>query len=181
MPKREIKIEQDTFRRLEQHARPLEDADAVINKALDAFEERLQETGTTPRKYKNISERDIPDLTHTKVIKASIDGVPVQSPRWRYVLDQMLILAGKRNYDASQIGKMFSLNVEPGRRTDNGYTYLKEINISVQGTSANKTCQAMIQAARQLELVIDIQFQWRNNDKAERPGEFGRIRNSSNS
>ena len=93
----------------------------------------------------------------------------------------MLILAGKRNYNASQIGRMFSLNVETGRRTDNGYTYLKEINISVQGTSANKTCKAMIQAAQQLEVVIDIQFQWRNNDKAERPGEFGRIKNSSNS
>ena len=183
MTKRVIRIEQATFRRLGQHAETFESEDALINRILDAFEKQLRESKPTHRKprtkfreHKNVSENSLPDLKHTKVIRALVDGVPIQKLAWRYVLDQVLISAEKKNYDISQITKWVSLNTVAGFRKGKGYTYIEDINISVQGMSADNTCQASIQIARKIGVKIDIQFQWQLKDGAERPGKFGRIK-----
>ena len=183
MTKKVIKIEQATFRRLGQHAETFESEDALINRILDAFEKQHPKPKPTPRdpreKFRDleiISEKNLPDLKHTKIIRALVDGVPIQKLAWRYVLDQVLISTEKQNYDISQIARRVSLNIVTGFRKGKGYTYIEDINISVQGMSANKTCQASIQIAQKIGVEIDIRFQWNFKDKAQRPGEFGRIK-----
>ena len=183
MTKREIKIEQATFRRLGKHAETFESEDALINRILDAFEKQHPKPKPTPieqretfREIEVISEKSLPDLKHTKIIKALVDGIPIQKLAWRYVLDQVLISAEKKNYDISQIARWVSLNIVTGFRKGKGYTYIEDINISVQGMSANKTCQASIQVARKIGVEIDIRFQWNFKAKARRAGEFGHIK-----
>ena len=184
MTKREIKIEQTTLQRLEKLSKPLEDADAVINRVLDEFERRQKPETYLPKErepeseeeYEFTSEEELPDLTHTRVISASIDGVYIPKPRWRYLLNYALILVGKEVCAPNQIGTIFSLNITTGRKTDTGYAYLRDINISVQAADSNKTCRTLIKATRRLGVKVDIQFQWHAKDGAERPGKFGRIK-----
>ena len=183
MTKKVIKIEQATFRRLGQHAETFESEDTLINRVLDEFEIR-QKPKTIPRKpeptseeeYEFTSEEELPDLTHTRVISASIDGVYIPKPRWRYLLNYALILVGKEVCAPNQIGTIFSLNIKTGCKTDTGYAYLRDINISVQAADSNKTCRTLIKATRRLGVKVDIQFQWHAKYGAERPGKFGRIK-----
>ena len=96
----DLVIEQSTFERLQRHARPLVDTtDMVVNRALDALE--LHERSATQEVYQSIAERQInprrlPDLTHTKVLDASLNGKRFVKPNWNQLVNQILIRAMKQ-------------------------------------------------------------------------------------
>ena len=82
----EITVEQSTFERLQRHAEPLVDsADKVVNRALDALEQtgsRVVADSGTSNSERRIDPNDLPNLTHTKVLDASLDGDILAKPNW---------------------------------------------------------------------------------------------------
>lgn len=58
-----------------------------------------------------------------------------------------------------------------GRKEDEGYGYLPEIDISVQGQDANAACRAIVMAAQGLGIGLDVGFMWRPKESAAYPGE----------
>jgi hypothetical protein len=176
-----ITIQQSTFERLQRHARPLIDSsDAVINKAVDALEWIAQERPTAARAEvssgtRSIDPRALPRLTHTKLLEAFIEGQPIAKANWNRLLDQILILAMKRVGSFEKLRQACPVNVVKGRKEDDGYSYLREIDISVQGQDANGACRAIATAAQGLGIAIDITFMWRLKEAAAHPGERGRL------
>ena len=86
----EVTIEQSTFERLQQHARPLIDTtDSVIVRALDALDERGGSSARADQVLKLPPRNQplgalafgpnmpLPDVRHTRMLAASIDGEPV--------------------------------------------------------------------------------------------------------
>ncbi len=175
----EISIEHATFERLQGHARPLVDTvDSVINRGLDALDQL--ETQPSPRgngqgAERVIDPRTLPNLTHTKVLDATIDGERLTKPNWNALLDEMLRRAMKRLGSFEKLQQVCPVNMVRGRKGDEGYGYLPDIDVSVQGQDSNAACRGVVVLAQSLGIAIDIAFMWRAKDKAAFPGERGRL------
>jgi hypothetical protein len=175
----EITIQQSTFERLQRHAKPLLDtSDSVIIRALDALEQlTVQNAGVRgPETERQIDPRSLPPLTHTKVLDAAIEGSPVKKPNWNSVLEEMLRRSIQRVHTFEKLRQLCPVNMLKGRKEDEGYSYLSDIDISVQGQDANGACRGILLAATALGITLDIGFMWRFKTDAAHPGERARIR-----
>ncbi len=175
----EITIEESTFQRLQRHAKPLVDTtDSVINRALDALERQVNNDGENQGDDVTnhpIDPQFLPDLTHTTILSASLSGQSVMSPNWSKLFDCLLVRAMKQVDDFSKLRNRCSINMVQGRITGAGYRYLPEINISVQGMSANATCKAIVEVAQSLDIGLDITYMWRCKEGALHPGDKGNL------
>jgi hypothetical protein len=177
----EIRVGTDTFERLQKHAKPFVDTpDTVINLALDALEKAARgPTGVVPAPLpaeRQIDPRNLPNLTHTKVLEASLSGTSIVRPNWNSLLDATLRFAMKRSSNFEDLRRYCQVNMKKGRKEDEGYGYLPDIDVSVQGQDANGACRAMVLAARALAFSLDIGFMWRLKEAAAFPGQRGRLR-----
>jgi hypothetical protein len=180
----EISIEQSTFERLQRHANPLVDSvDSVINRGLDALERigapapegPIPKGSGIPGSERVIDLRALPSLRFTKVLDASIAGKRLENPKWKSLLNEMLRHGMRRLGDFDKLSQICPANMVRGQKEDDGYSYLPEINVSVQGQDANSACRAIVLLAQSLNIGIDIYFMWRQKDKADYPGERGRL------
>lgn len=175
-----ITIEEVTFERLQRHAKPLVDTtDTVINRALDALEfgDDLMSSGggrssTTERR---VDPQKLPDLKHTKVLDASLNGKRVTKPNWNLLFEKILICTKSSIVDFDELRKLCPMNIVKGRKEDEGYRYLTEVNASFQGMSANDACAALVIAAQSLGIEVEIVFVWRTREGAAHPGEKARL------
>lgn len=183
----DISIQQSTFERLQRHAKPFTDTpDSVIQRALDALEQRDMQPpggksdstgeGSGNSTERLIDARALPRLTHTKLLEAAIDGERLAKPNWNLLLDDMLRRAIERVGSFEELHRICPVNMVKGRKDDEGYGHLPEIDISVQGQDANGACRAVVTAAQALGMSLDIGFMWRHKEAAAHPGERGRIR-----
>lgn len=176
----DVSIQQPTFERLQLHAKPFVDTpDMVINRALDALEQLAGQDGERnrlgPEGERRIDHRALPNLTHTKVLEVSIDGQPLAKANWNSIHDQLLRLAMKRVGSFDKLRPLSTANIVPGRKDDEGYGYLPDIDISVQGQDANGACRSAVALAQALGAALEIGFMWRLKEAAAHPGARGRI------
>ena len=175
----EITIKQSTFERLQNHAKALVDTpDSVIMRALDALDQikkKPSSNGKPTEAEVRLDPFELPDLKHTKIMDASIDGEKLSRPNWNCLLDEMLRRARKRTGNFEGVLELFSVNLVQGRKEDEGYRYLSEIDTSVQGQPANGASRAVIAAAHALGISLDIGIAWRPKKGAAFPGERRRI------
>lgn len=179
----DISLSQNAFERLQRHAKPFVDTpESVILRALDALEQcsaqPMLEESADGSSERQIDARALPRLTHTKLIEAAIDGERLAKPNWNSLLDEILRRAMERVGSFDELHRICPVNMVKGRKEDEGYGYLPEIDISVQGQDANGACRAVVAAAQALRMSLDIGFMWRLKESAAYPGERGRIRMS---
>jgi hypothetical protein len=177
----DISLSQTAFERLQRYASPFVDTpEAVILRALDALEQTtgkpMSEEIADGSSERGIDPRALPRLTHTKLLDAAIDGERLAKPNWNSLLVEMLRRAMKRVRNFDELHRICPVNMVKGRKEDEGYGYLPEIDISVQGQDANGACRAVVTAAQALGMSLDISFMWRLKESAAYPGERGRIR-----
>lgn len=176
----QIAVQDQTFERLQRHARPFVDTpDTIINLALDALEQcarpSASSNGHVMQTERRIDLRALPNLTHTKVLDASVEGVPVAKANWNLLLDEMLRRAMKRVGTFDKLRQLCPVNMVKGRKEDEGYSYLSDIDVSVQGQDANGACRTVVTAAQGLGIAIEIGFMWRHKESAAHPGERARL------
>ena len=175
----DITIEQATFERLQRHAQPLVDTvDAVVNRALDAMETSVcrQPKERLPAVEREVDPDRLPDMTHTKVLAARLAAADIEKPNWNRLLHRVLVLSMGQVENVNELQRLCPANMVCGSKTDEGYTHLPEIDISVQGLSANEACAALTVTARALGIGLEVAFMWRAKDGAAHPGERGRLR-----
>ena len=176
-------ISEENFKRIQRLAEPLVDTlDTVLGRILDSYE-----AGADGRKIINPPtsagamlpiERPYPsfappDLTHTKVTFASVGRRALDTPTWNSLLDESVRLARRQLTDFPAVKKISLVNLMEGEKTDDGYHFLQDIGVSVQGQSANDAWRAIAHIARALGHGVQVHFFWRNKEKALRPGEGG--------
>lgn len=176
----EISIQDLTFVRLQHHGKAFIDTpDSVINRALDALEAlgapAAAGTSQVPEYGRRIDPRQLPSLTHTKVLSAAIDGEVLPKANWNLLLDEMLRRAMNRLGSIYKVRNLVPVNMVKGSKDDEGYSHLADIGISVQGQDANAACRAIIVAAQGLGVALDLVFMWRHKDGAAYPGERARL------
>ena len=177
----DITIEQTTFARLQSHALALVDtADAVVKRALDALDalegRSHEKPGGNPMQVDHeVDPRRLPDVTHTKVLAARVGGEEIEKPNWNRLLDRVVVLAMRNAGSFEQLNRMCPVNMVPAQKTVEGYHYLPEIDVSVQGLSAKEACGALVEIARRSGTDLEITFLWRDKGGAEYPGDTGRL------
>jgi hypothetical protein len=113
--------------------------------------------------------------THTKVLNAAIDGTEVPKAKWNLLADEVIRRTMKHVGTVEKLQQICPANVVTGRKENDGYSYLPDVDISVQGQDANGACRTVVTAAQKLGLSLEITFMWRQKEGAAHPGETGRI------
>jgi hypothetical protein len=175
----QITVQDHTFERLQRYAKPFVDTpDMVINQALDALDQLADATSSKERSGENerrIDPRALPNLTHTKILGASIGGESIAKANWNLLLDEILRRGMKRVGTFEKLRQLCPVNMVKGRKEDEGYGFLPDINISVQGQDSNAACRTVVTAAQGLGLALDVSFMWRPKEGAAHPGERARL------
>ena len=175
----DIPINQSTYERLQRHAEPFKDTeDAVVNRALDALENRklLTAPGAGPdASARAIDPRNLPSLKHTKVLAASVNGEDLVRPNWNLIMERLVVGAMNKLRDFDELRRRCPVNMVRGRKEDEGYHHLAEIDVSVQRRSANDIGRALAVGAPSLGIEVEVTFVWRAKEGAAYPGERGRL------
>lgn len=179
MPK--IAIDQSTFERLQSHAKPLVDtSDSVIIRALDALERDMASSSSqhlpSAGEERAVDVRKLPNVTHTKILDASMQGKRVDKPNWNLLQSRILVQAMRQLSDFEAVQKLCPVNIVRGVKGDEGYCYLPEAGLSFQRTDANDALRSLVTTAQGLGIAVEIGFMWRQKEGAAYPGERGRVR-----
>lgn len=164
------------------HAVPFVDTpDSVLNRTLGARGQDGRESAAPCRKRRaerRIDPRALPDLAHTKVLEAVIDGRRIK-PSWNPALRALLGCAMKRvggDFGRLQGACQGKVNMVEECKADGGYRSVPEgLGISVQNLPATEACDAMVTVAQALGIAVDVGFMWRDKEEAAFPGERARL------
>lgn len=176
-------LKDTTVARLQKHAIPLQDTyDSVINRLLDAYEaaqsvqpkkpgEPLKIEGNTM----HFDPNNAPPLGFTTLTQVVLNGEQFAKADtyWNKVMNRVIIEAAKAGNDADALFKMLTINAAIGEKTDNGYTYLPEAGLSVQGQDSNAAFRQAFQLAEALRINLKVYFYWQDNEKAAYPNQRG--------
>src|SRR5262249_31108749 len=98
-----------------------------------------------------------PDLTHTKLISAAFMGATLlkQETYWNTLLNKVVLAAQAKVPNYADLKKVVLVNIVPGKKEDEGYRYLKDADISVQGQDANSSWKAIHHIVVTLGMSVD--------------------------
>ncbi len=180
-----LQISSTTITRLQKHAKPFVDTvDSVINRILDHYENssgQSSDDGGDVFAIGSIQDFDPaspPDLTHTKVLSVEFDkrGFPRSDTTWNALLNEAICLAKRSAKSDDQMKRLILVNFVKGKKENEGYRYLPDADLSVQGQDANAAWKATYHIARQLQITFEVIFTWRTKDGAANPGTTGRFK-----
>ena len=172
-----------TFTRLQAHAVPLVDnIESVINRLLDAYETKggaplpASEDGEASN-LRQFNPNTPPDLTHTKVLAIEFGGkaLPHGEVNWNGLLNAAVRLAKAKAKTTADLKKLVTVNFVAGQKTDEGYRFLSDVGLSVQGQDANGAWKGACHVAQQLGCKLNTTFIWRDKDGAAFPGITGQF------
>lgn len=174
-----ITLSDETFSKLQKLAKPFVDTpESVILDLADAELKRRSGSGGGNGRYRGRDDQirhldpDAHDnLTHTRLLSATVDGHPIHRPKWNGVLDYLHVLARQRFENFELVRRATGANVREGRYEESGYRYIPEADLSIQGVDANDGWDHSLRLARALEIPLEVRFEWREKEGAAHPGE----------
>ena len=170
-----VRIPDSVFERLQTHAKPFVDTPAtVIERLLNFYEAESTPPARpqpAPPAAKRFNASKPPDLTHTKLLSGEIGGLP--STNWNDLVDNAHRHAMQRlkSYDAVRAASLS--HIVNGKKTDRGFHYLSDINMSIQGIDSDMAWRNALHLARKLGMPIQAEFEWREKPGAVFPGKRG--------
>jgi hypothetical protein len=177
-----VELSSTTFTRLQAHAVPLVDSiETVINRLIDFFESRdgapVAAAAGEPNNVRQFNPSTPPNLTHTKVLAIEFAGRPLERTQanWNGLLNVAIREAKAASKSAAEFKKLIIVNFVDGQKNDEGYRYLPELKLSVQGQDANGAWKAACHIAQQLDRELTATFVWREKEGAAFPGVTGRF------
>ncbi len=178
-----VELSPQTFSRLQAHAIPLVDnIETVIARLIDFYEVRdgapvsasADGAGGKIRQFNPVSP---PSLTHTKVLAIEFRGRPMdhRHANWNGLLDEAVRVAKSGAKSAGDLKQLVIVPFVEGKKEDEGYRYLTDVGISVQGQDANGAWRAACHIAQKMGLALTATFVWREKEAAAFPGVTGRF------
>lgn len=170
------------FQRLQKHAVPLVDSlESVLTRVLDFYEAN---NGGGPEEdiSPDGSIRDFPpgaqtNLTHTKILSAQFNRVRLSKAdlTWNALLHEAIRVAYAKTKKHEDLVAIIPANFVFGKKENDGYRYLPDINLSVQGQDANGAWRCAYQLSKEFGIPFEIVFMWRQKNEAAHPGVTGRF------
>src|SRR5262249_46487631 len=91
-----------------------------------------------------------PNLTHTKITSAFFNGCALTPASWNGLLDEAVRTARRKLRSYGDLRKICHMNITEGQKTNEGYHFIPEAGVSVQGQDANDAWRCTAQIARQI-------------------------------
>ncbi len=163
-------------------ARPFETREQLVERIADeaiAWSETLRDRGRSVESGEAVMVLGLdsrPSLTHTKLLAAETAGHALLRPNWNKLLDHMLMLALRQLGSFEAVAKVAPVNLRKGKHEEDGYRYLPEVGISVQGVDTNKAWEGCLRVAQSLGIAVEVTFRWRSKDGAAKPGQMATLR-----
>lgn len=178
-----VELTAPTFTRLQAHAVPLVDTiETVINRLLDDYERKagvpvLGESDDTAPPVQAFNPDLPPSLTHTKLLAVELDGKPLPpgEMNWNGLLNATIRRAKEAAQSSAQLKQLITANFVEGKQIKDGYRFLSDIGLSVQGQDANGAWKASRHVCQQLKLPLKVTFIWRDKEDAAFPGKTGQF------
>ena len=171
---RAIELSDSTHSRLVELMGPNDTTESAVLRLLDFYNARGGDGRVTPLSSAapgggelHFTGAETPDLTHTKVLKARIDGLELPRPKWNVILSHLAVSAFKNG--AADAGGPVS-GIVRGRKTDSGYKFYPKANISIQGQDANDAWRISVELADRLNVDLVVECEWRDKETAAYPG-----------
>ncbi|TAU50002.1 hypothetical protein ELI00_19565 [Rhizobium ruizarguesonis] len=169
-----IIISDELFSRLQARAVPLIDTiESVIARLLDS--DTGHKTNSTPEGYRLFDPASPPNLGHTSVLSATVGGQLLKSSEtfWNNIIVAMIKVLAARGMSAKDIDATLASNSAVGQKAGNGYKFIKEAGISIQGLDANNAWRTIFLLSTVANIPVDVKFKWQNKDGVEMPGVIG--------
>lgn len=170
-----IEVSEKTYELLEELAQPFVDKnpeDVIVR----LIEEKKAATESAPgTSGERVYSGTAPNLSHTKLLSATIDGRRMISPNWNNLMNQAIHKAANKLNDPQAVSKLLVVNHIVGHKSDNGYTDLSAAGISVQGQDSNNAWKAASHIYKALGISAEVVFTWNDNPKAANPGQVGKF------
>lgn len=114
-------------------------------------------------------------FTNCTQIVISGDQLSKGETYWNTMMYQMIRTVKKqKNFDAETIYSMLAIaNAEIGKKEENGYKFLPDVGLSVQGQDSNAAFRQAYQLAVLNGIKFTVFFSWQNNEKAAFPNQRG--------
>ena len=165
------------YQRLQSIAVPLEDTMITVIEKLFDFYSQNNQNNSKILEYHDFNESRLkinpnnPDcLKFTKVLQAFLDQEEIFNPNWNLILHSAFKLALKKGVDISDLEKISSCNIFKGKKLDEGYSYLPDAKISIQGINSNDAWRNILIIMKKIQLPVTVVYKWRQNDQAIHPG-----------
>lgn len=170
---RTIELSDSTHSRLVELMGPDDTTESAVLRLLDFYGVQMGNSGgALPQRAAENELRfkgvETPDLTHTSVLMAQIDGLELPRAKWNTILSHLAVTAFKKG--AADVTSLVISGIAPGKRTDSGYKFYPEANISIQGQDANDAWRLSLALANRLNADLLVECVWRNKEKAAYPG-----------
>ena len=185
----QINVSQALFTQLQSIAVPFEDTpESVIQKCVEFY--LFNATGHKPLAqatdastsgdgaYMVVHPDAPPDLTFTRPMSIELEGKTFDkgSLYWNPLLFDLVRIAGTK-VKGDKLKEMLLCNYIDGEgNAQQGYRYIKEAGLSVQGQAANPAWKTIYHLVKTLGLNLDVVFMWEDKPKAAFPGKTARMR-----
>lgn len=171
-----ISLSENLFTRLQRHAVPFVDTpESVIARALDALEVGGKAPAPGREGPRHFNPAAPPNLSFTTPRKIILNGhtFPKDDRYWNTLLFACIKEAGVQGCPAQKIADMLVIPHSLGQKDGNGYVYIEEAGISVQGQSSNRAWKQAQIVASALNFSLEVEFVWQNTEKAAIPNGTG--------
>ena len=186
----QINVSQSLFTQLQTIAEPFVDTpESVIQKCVEFYLSNAKSTkaagsaaeapvATGEAGYMVVHPDAAPDLTFTRPMSIELEGKSFDkgSLYWNPLLFELVRIAGTK-VKGDKLKEMLLCNYADGEaNAQQGYRFIKEAGISVQGQAANPAWKTIHHLVKTLGLTLDVVFMWEDKPKAAFPGKTARMR-----
>jgi hypothetical protein len=159
---------------------PGDTIDRVVNDALDRLGIENDNLPSPPLADNESSAslekfRTAPGLSFTKPLRAEVDGRKLPKPTWSAILLAAIAAVKRRGFEKERLVEILRIPARSTPLNEAGFTYRSDLGISIQGQAAQDAWRECERLAKKHEFPIVVHFRWRDNPKAERPGQDGQL------
>lgn len=174
-----LEIPSTLFERIKRHAIPFVDLTpvAVIERWADHFEGKKEDEAPpkmpaqlAPPAHKSVNPINPPSLLHTRC-RGTFGNTEIR--KWNDLLRVAHVQAFQAVKSFDVLRTITHAQIRKGNHEgDCGFHFIPQVGFSLQGVDANKAWEHALRLAQYLKVPIRIVVEWRNNEKAEFPGEI---------
>ncbi|AWV20014.1 hypothetical protein RADP37_05503 (plasmid) [Roseomonas mucosa] len=123
--------------------------------------------------------RTAPGLAFTKPLAATINDKTIRNPRWSSILLTMIAQVKAKGFEGKKLVAELAVPAKAEKYEDDGFKYHPDLGISVQGQSAADAWKEVDRLATKWRIPVTVEFWWRQNPKAQYPGQTGILRSGA--
>jgi hypothetical protein len=177
-----VPLSDATFARAQSHAVPLvDDLESVINRAFDALEKiekkevQASALGNEAQAIQPYNPESPPNLAFSQPVAIKVDGedVPYGQLYWNNLMIKVIGKAVAAGHTGESLRALMVVPTILGLKESQGFKFLADAGISVQGQDANAAWKQTMHLAGHLGLKLEVIWKWQLNEKASLPGQKG--------